>query len=215
MVRCCCVCCVRSRCVVVRWRPPDPSTNATIDRLTRPNTSTIGENVYRFQYFPPNFDFRTKFEYNNWMVASAGLVAATVAGTTWEDLLQTRILTPLGMTNTYTNVSKAIATGNYAIPVTYDATGKVVALDPAVNELLYPIAPAGILAYVPIVMWVDVRNEQRHARASASISVSFTHSLSLSLPPLSPCLRLASSPSCMPRLCCCAAGRRRVTWRSG
>ena len=42
-------------------------------RLTRPNTTTIRENVIRFQYFKPNYDFRTVFEYNNWMVATAGL----------------------------------------------------------------------------------------------------------------------------------------------
>ena len=56
-------------------------------RITQPPTTPeIGDNIFRFKYFAPNFDFRTQWEYNNWMVATAGLVAATVANTTWAQV---------------------------------------------------------------------------------------------------------------------------------
>ena len=82
------------------------------------------------------------------MVSAAGLVAATVGGSTWEELLQRHILNPLNMTNTFTNVTAAVATGNYAIPVAYDSTGKVVPFDADINTVMQPVAPAGIIAYV-------------------------------------------------------------------
>jgi hypothetical protein len=50
------------------------------------------------------------------------------------------------MTSTYVNVTDAVNTSNFAIPVTYDAAGNVVQLPADVNTLLYPIAPAGIIA---------------------------------------------------------------------
>lgn len=41
--------------------------------------------------------YREKFLYNNVVYASAGEASARVAGTTWSDLLETRLLDPLGM----------------------------------------------------------------------------------------------------------------------
>jgi CubicO group peptidase (beta-lactamase class C family) len=92
--------------------------------------------------------FCVQFEYNNWMVSVAGLVAATVFETTWEQLVQDRIFGPLGMNSTYTDVDAAVATNNYAIPVQYDANGNVIPMVANINTLLKPIAPAGIIAYV-------------------------------------------------------------------
>jgi CubicO group peptidase (beta-lactamase class C family) len=75
-----------------------------------------------------------------------GLAVANVYDTTWEQLVKDRILGPLGMKNTYTDVNSAIASGDYAIPVTTDPkSGKVVPLPADVNSLLTAVAPAGIL----------------------------------------------------------------------
>lgn len=55
----------------------------------------------------PIADFRKKFHYNNVVYAAAGEAAARSADTTWADMLQTRLLDPLGMNST--NASKAAA----------------------------------------------------------------------------------------------------------
>jgi CubicO group peptidase (beta-lactamase class C family) len=103
----------------------------------------------------------------------AGQVAANAAGTSWEQvgvrsgsgtrrvghkrrnapalcaplvlvqLLYDRILGPLGMLNTFTNVTEAVATGDYAIPVATDSSGKTVPLPADINSIIYPVAPAG------------------------------------------------------------------------
>jgi hypothetical protein len=48
--------------------------------LLGPNTTKIEQNVFRLKYFPPNYDFRTVWEYNNWMVARRVLRVPRVQG---------------------------------------------------------------------------------------------------------------------------------------
>jgi CubicO group peptidase (beta-lactamase class C family) len=52
--------------------------------------------------------FRTAFLYNNVMYIAAGEIAATVGGAPWTELVQARILTPLGMTNSHTLMQDAL-----------------------------------------------------------------------------------------------------------
>ena len=52
------------------------------------------------RFLKPESPFRSRYSYQNMMFLAAGEVAAKAAGTTWEDLVQKRIFTPLGMTNT-------------------------------------------------------------------------------------------------------------------
>lgn len=78
---------------------------------------------------------------------TVGAAAAAAANTTWQKLVQERILTPLGMNETYVSVADAVSSNNYAIPVATDAiTGKTVQLPADVNALLEPVAPAGIIS---------------------------------------------------------------------
>ena len=55
------------------------------------------ELVERLPYLELNAGFRERFQYNNLGVTLAGHVAETVTGETWESLLQSRVLDPLGM----------------------------------------------------------------------------------------------------------------------
>jgi CubicO group peptidase (beta-lactamase class C family) len=57
----------------------------------------------------PVADFREKFLYNNEIYAAAGEAAARSAGTTWIELLQTRLLDPLGMKSTNATAAAAQA----------------------------------------------------------------------------------------------------------
>jgi CubicO group peptidase (beta-lactamase class C family) len=51
----------------------------------------------------PKYEFRTKFQYNNYMYGLAGYVAEKLdgKGKTWEDLVRERIFKPLGMDNAF------------------------------------------------------------------------------------------------------------------
>ena len=56
--------------------------------------------LHRVRFLKPDATFRSRWIYQNIMYLAAGEAAAKAAHTTWEDLLQQRILTPLGMTST-------------------------------------------------------------------------------------------------------------------
>lgn len=57
----------------------------------------------------PLANFREKFLYNNEIYAAAGEAAARSAGTTWAELVQARVLDPLGMKSTNLSVEAAKA----------------------------------------------------------------------------------------------------------
>jgi CubicO group peptidase (beta-lactamase class C family) len=76
------------------------------------------ELVERLPYLEPNAGFREKFQYQNLMYLTAGYLAGEVAGTSWEDVLRTRILEPLGMKNSNFAVSESQKTPDFATPYT-------------------------------------------------------------------------------------------------
>ena len=81
-------------------------------KLSRP------ELVARLPYLEPNEDFREKFQYQNLMFLTAGHLTAEVAGTTWEDVIRTRILDPIGMKNSNFAVSESQKGSDFATPYT-------------------------------------------------------------------------------------------------
>ncbi|CAM4004868.1 serine hydrolase [Bordetella muralis] len=54
----------------------------------------------RLRHLPPVTPFRTQYAYSNWNLTLAGEVAAQAAGMSWEDLVRSRIIKPLGMNHT-------------------------------------------------------------------------------------------------------------------
>ncbi len=106
------------------------------------------ELVERLPYLQPNEDFRETFQYQNLMFLTAGHLTAEVAGTSWEDVLRTRILVPLGMTSTNFSVSETQKTRDFAMPYTLkekapldiafrniDTMGPAGSLNSSVNEM--------------------------------------------------------------------------------
>jgi CubicO group peptidase (beta-lactamase class C family) len=72
--------------------------------------------LHRVQFIKPESPFRSRFSYQNMMFLAAGEAAGKVAGTSWDDLVRTRIFGPLGMTSSSTDM-KALATNtNVATP---------------------------------------------------------------------------------------------------
>ena len=77
---------------------------------------TMKDILSNFQYFEPVSAFRTKFDYDNLLYLVAGEVIARVSGMSWEAFVNTRILVPLQMDNTYSSLSQMKDKSNLAIP---------------------------------------------------------------------------------------------------
>ncbi|MBF0497280.1 MAG: serine hydrolase [Deltaproteobacteria bacterium] len=73
---------------------------ARYDSLLSDIPQTRKEIVDRLQYLEASRGFRAAFGYSNIMYVVAGYLAEQVSGQTWEDLVRTRILTPLNMKST-------------------------------------------------------------------------------------------------------------------
>jgi CubicO group peptidase (beta-lactamase class C family) len=91
----------------------------------------------------PLANFREKFLYNNEIYAAAGEAAARSAGTTWNELLRTRLLEPLGMTRTNASVDAATADPELARGYRWREVTKVHEALPM--RALDSIAPAGAI----------------------------------------------------------------------
>ncbi|HEY2026741.1 MAG TPA: serine hydrolase [Gemmatimonadaceae bacterium] len=103
---------------------------------------TLAEMIRRLRYVPPQTSLRSHFAYNNVGYATAGLAAANAAGTSWQDLVRTRILRPLGMSETLMDGLELKGRTNVARPHAYrDDTLRV--MPASSQELVDPIAPAG------------------------------------------------------------------------
>ncbi len=93
----------------------------------------------RLKYLSMGKGFRNGFDYNNLGYMTAGYLAGEVAGSSWEDLVRTSILTPLGMTSTNFSDTDSAKSPDYALP--YDeVNGKVERIPFALTEA---IGPAG------------------------------------------------------------------------
>lgn len=81
------------------------------------NPSLSGrEQVDRLNYLETNEDFRKTWQYSNIMYAMIGYLVESITNITWEEWTQKRLLTPLGMRNTYLTLEEAQQTENYALP---------------------------------------------------------------------------------------------------
>jgi CubicO group peptidase (beta-lactamase class C family) len=77
---------------------------------------TRKEMIERLAHLEPNADFRTRYQYNNLMYATAGYLIECVTGQTWEQFLAERIFKPLGMVSSNTAVEDSEQTDDYALP---------------------------------------------------------------------------------------------------
>ncbi|KAG0249021.1 hypothetical protein BG011_009668 [Mortierella polycephala] len=75
--------------------------------------------IKRIRHVPLDPKLRSKCDYNNIMYAVAGEAAANIAGTSYERLVETKILKPLGLSNTGFSVTEMKKRPNHAMP--YDA----------------------------------------------------------------------------------------------
>ncbi|HEY1377695.1 MAG TPA: serine hydrolase [Gemmataceae bacterium] len=97
------------------------------------------EVLRRARFLKPVSSFRSAFGYQNILFLAAGQVVPAAAGKSWDEFVQERIFTPLGMATAVTS-SRAISAGaNAATPHTVKA-GKPVALSRYNSDNVGPAA---------------------------------------------------------------------------
>ena len=87
--------------------------------------------------------FREKFYYNNVMFLAAGEASAATTGKSWEELVQTRLLDPLGMTSS--NLSTVVAQKDERLSLGYMWNEDTESWDHKRMLDLQGIAPAGAI----------------------------------------------------------------------
>jgi len=93
----------------------------------------------------PLVKLREAFNYQNTMYAAVGECAGRVMGTSWEELVHTRILAPLGMNRTSLTLAAFQDTENHSMgyEVSYADNGAPEGVIPAWQTGVHAIAPAG------------------------------------------------------------------------
>jgi len=72
--------------------------------------------IRRLRYLPLATSFRSAYAYDNVLYLVAGQVVEEVSGRSWEDFIQSRILSRVGMTTSNVRHSDAMRGGNVATP---------------------------------------------------------------------------------------------------
>ncbi len=85
---------------------------------------TKEEMLKRIRFLQPAHDIRQKYQYGNLMYFIAGLSMEKMAGKSWEQIIQERILTPLEMKNTHCSFSLLQQSDNVAYPY-LERSGKI------------------------------------------------------------------------------------------
>jgi CubicO group peptidase (beta-lactamase class C family) len=103
------------------------------------------EVVRRIKELPVKNGFRSQFGYQNVMFIAAGLIVETVSGKPWHEFVRERILKPLEMNNSSTNLADFKSSANIAIPhfegkplafISYDSAGPAAAVNSSVEDML-------------------------------------------------------------------------------
>jgi CubicO group peptidase (beta-lactamase class C family) len=106
-------------------------------------TLTFDQMAARLRLVPVATSFRSHFAYNNVAYALAGDVAARAAGSTWQQLMRTRIYAPLGMTESYPDAATMAAAGVRDVTSPHGLVRDTARLLPVAATVVDPVAPAG------------------------------------------------------------------------
>ncbi|MEP7293964.1 MAG: serine hydrolase domain-containing protein, partial [Chloroflexota bacterium] len=114
----------------------------------------------RLQYIQPNTPFRSRYYYQNLMYMTAGILVGRVAGTSWEQFTQERILDKLGMNDTNFSVTESEKSANASLP--YELYEEEVVAIPFRN--LDNAGPAGSINsnLVDMLRWLRLHMTGKH-----------------------------------------------------
>jgi CubicO group peptidase (beta-lactamase class C family) len=108
--------------------------------LAHPDWSRA-EVMRRLRFLPLSRDLRQEFQYSNLGYLVAGHAVEALSGTTWEDYLRSRLLTPLGMTRSNSSVGDMDADEDHA--GAYERRAGIV--KPVPVRPVTALAPAGAI----------------------------------------------------------------------
>jgi len=110
------------------------------------NDFSIDNIIANVRYLEPETSFRSEFAYNNNMFIIAGEVLKRVSGLSWEEFIETKILKPVGMTNSKASYNRVTDKSNI-IDAHTRAEGKVIQIPHDWSETAN--AAGGIVSNVP------------------------------------------------------------------
>lgn len=94
------------------------------------NNFTLKDVIHNLRYLKPVSGFRTKYDYDNLLYIVAGSVVSRVSGMPWEDFIETRIMKPLGMTQSAASFKRVKNKSNVIDPhAPVDGVVKVIRRD--------------------------------------------------------------------------------------
>src|SRR5262249_7735984 len=70
----------------------------------------------RLRYLEPSRPLHAKYQYNNLMFMTAGVLVERISGITWEEFVRRRIFEPLGMKASDFSVNDSQKTSDYSLP---------------------------------------------------------------------------------------------------
>lgn len=106
---------------------------------------TPTELISNLRYLKPTTSFRNNFEYNNVLYVTASEVVAKISGKSWANFVQERIINPVGMTNSVSDVNTLKENANVIDPHV-PTDGKLVII-PRYNKHIFDGA-AGIYSSI-------------------------------------------------------------------
>ena len=113
------------------------------------------EVMRRIRYLPPSSSMRSKFGYQNIMFLAAGEIVPVLTRKSWDDFVEERIFSPLGMNDSGTSIRTLSKSNDVATPhVKIDDN-----MQPVAWRLIDNIAPAGSINsnVVDMAQWVRLQ----------------------------------------------------------
>jgi CubicO group peptidase (beta-lactamase class C family) len=102
----------------------------------------------RLRYLEPSKPLHAKYQYNNLMFMTAGVLVERISGSSWEEFVRRRIFDPLGMKTSNFSVNDSQKTSDYSLPYqeengqvkeipfrNIDAIGPAGSINSSVNEM--------------------------------------------------------------------------------
>ena len=102
----------------------------------------------RLRYLEPSRPLHARYQYNNLMFMTAGVLIERISGSTWEDFVRRRILEPIGMKTSNFSVIDSQKTPDFSLPYqeengivkeipfrNIDAIGPAGSINSSVNEM--------------------------------------------------------------------------------
>ena len=145
------------------------------DLLWLHSTLSRQEILYRMRAARPATSFRASYAYDNVLYAAAGEIVPAVTHASWEAFVRTRMLGPLGMTDTRTGIADMRPGDTLATPYALvNNAVQVVPLDTVDN-----IGPAAsiISSGADLLKWVQVQIDSGRAGATTLWSTGQTREM--------------------------------------